>query len=39
MAKLLIKSGANVNVLDNDEATPLIRAVEKSKLEVFSLQF
>lgn len=30
--KLLIKNGANVNVLDNDKATPLIRVVEKSTL-------
>lgn len=28
--KLLIENGANVNVLDNDKATPLIRVVEKS---------
>lgn len=32
--KLLIKSGAIVDVLDNDKATPLIRVVEKSKLTI-----
>lgn len=37
MVKLLIKNGADVDILDNDNATALIRAVEKSKLRNFSI--
>lgn len=35
--KLLIKKGATIDILDNDNTTPLLRAVEKNKMKIAEL--